>query len=198
MFFSASGSAEARLHLHHDVILVERRINGGNLALAEGVVERVVDRLRRDAQARGGVAVDDELEPASPGSAGRCSRPRSSRQRPHLRQQLGRPLVQIARGLSHCKRVLILRVARRPPTRMSCAACRNSVAPGNARQLWPQPVDHLVGADLALARAASATMNMRAGVRRAAVPPVKRDDVLHRRIVLHDVRRTACSFCCIA
>ena len=34
----------------------------GDLPLAEGVVERVVEHLRRDAEARGGVAVDGERE----------------------------------------------------------------------------------------------------------------------------------------
>ena len=42
-----------------DVILVELREHGRDLALAEGVVERVVDMCGRDAEARSGVAVDD-------------------------------------------------------------------------------------------------------------------------------------------
>ena len=43
---------EFRRHFHHHVILVQRCVHGGYLALAEGVVERVVDQLRRDAEAR--------------------------------------------------------------------------------------------------------------------------------------------------
>ena len=43
--------------LHHHVILVQRLVHGRDLALAEGVVQRVVDQLRRDAEARGGLAV---------------------------------------------------------------------------------------------------------------------------------------------
>ena len=50
-----------RRHFHDDVILVQGRVHGRNLALAEGVVERIVDILRRQAQARGGVPVDGEL-----------------------------------------------------------------------------------------------------------------------------------------
>jgi len=34
---------EARLHLQHDVVLIQLRIHGGDLALAEGVIERIVD-----------------------------------------------------------------------------------------------------------------------------------------------------------
>src|SRR6516165_1229699 len=41
----------ARVDLHHDVILIDRAVDDGDLALAEGVVERVVDLRRRDAQA---------------------------------------------------------------------------------------------------------------------------------------------------
>ena len=40
------------------MILVQRRIHGRDLALAEGVVERVVDQLRRDAETRRRAAVD--------------------------------------------------------------------------------------------------------------------------------------------
>ncbi len=46
-----------RRHFHHHVILVQRRVHGGDLALAEGVVQGVVDQLRRDAEARRGGAI---------------------------------------------------------------------------------------------------------------------------------------------
>eukprot|EP01022_Parablepharisma_sp_SALTPOND_P004192 TRINITY_DN118_c0_g1_i1.p1 TRINITY_DN118_c0_g1~~TRINITY_DN118_c0_g1_i1.p1 ORF type:complete len:1977 (+),score=693.89 TRINITY_DN118_c0_g1_i1:34526-40456(+) len=49
---------EFRLDLHHHAILVRLRIDGGDEALAEGVVERIVDGGRGDAQARGSIAVD--------------------------------------------------------------------------------------------------------------------------------------------
>src|SRR5579872_2233313 len=50
--------------LHNHVVLVEWRIHGGHLALPECVVERVVDELWRDTEARGGAAVvfEDRLE----------------------------------------------------------------------------------------------------------------------------------------
>ena len=50
----------------HDAVLVQLREHGRDLALAEGVVERVVDRLRRDAEPRRRIAVDHQLAPASP------------------------------------------------------------------------------------------------------------------------------------
>ena len=49
---------ELRQDLHDDVVAVELREVLRDLALAEGVVERVVDQLRLDAEARGLVAVD--------------------------------------------------------------------------------------------------------------------------------------------
>ena len=58
MSCSACGLLELGLHLQDDAVLVQLREDGGDLPLAEGVVEGVVDHLRRDAQARGGVAVD--------------------------------------------------------------------------------------------------------------------------------------------
>src|ERR1017187_2051217 len=48
---------EAGGGLHHDVILVQRLIHGGYLALAEVVVQRVIDQLGRNAEARGGFPV---------------------------------------------------------------------------------------------------------------------------------------------
>src|SRR5438132_1264658 len=60
-FLEALGALpEARLDFHHHVILVERAVHDRNLALAESVVERVVDELRGDAEARGGGPVDHQ------------------------------------------------------------------------------------------------------------------------------------------
>ncbi len=39
------------------MVLIQRRVHGGDLALTEGVVQRVIEQLRRDAEARGGGAV---------------------------------------------------------------------------------------------------------------------------------------------
>ena len=51
----------ARRDLHHDVILVDRAVDRRDLALAEGVVERIVDLARRQAETRGGVAIDHDI-----------------------------------------------------------------------------------------------------------------------------------------
>ncbi len=51
---------ELGLHLEDDAVQVELGEDGRHLALAEGVVERVVDGLQADAQARRRVAIDGE------------------------------------------------------------------------------------------------------------------------------------------
>ena len=51
---------ERGIDFHDDAILIELGENGGDLALAKGVVERVVDISGEDAEAGSGVAVDDE------------------------------------------------------------------------------------------------------------------------------------------
>ncbi|GCC48217.1 hypothetical protein chiPu_0032550, partial [Chiloscyllium punctatum] len=53
---------QLRQHLEDDVVAVELGEVLRHLALAERVIERVVDQLRLDAVARGGVAVDLQLD----------------------------------------------------------------------------------------------------------------------------------------
>ena len=45
------------------MVLVQLRKDDGNLPLPEGVVQRIVDGLRKDSQPRRGVAVDSEVRP---------------------------------------------------------------------------------------------------------------------------------------
>ena len=83
-----------RQHLEDHVIAVELREILRHLALAERVVQRVVDQLRLDAVARGGVAVDLQLQRGAVGLlvGGDVAQ---LRQRLHLRQDLRRPFVQL-------------------------------------------------------------------------------------------------------
>ncbi len=54
--------AELRRHFQHHAVLVELGEDGGDLALAESVVQGVVDGLHRHAEHAGLVAVDGQLE----------------------------------------------------------------------------------------------------------------------------------------
>src|SRR5260370_24271009 len=46
--------------LYDDVIVIQAVVDVGDLALPEGIAERVVNVLNGDAEAGGGVAVDDD------------------------------------------------------------------------------------------------------------------------------------------
>src|ERR1700732_384006 len=52
---------ELSIDLQHDVILIQLGEHRGDLPLTERVVERFVNGLRKNAKARGGVAVNDEI-----------------------------------------------------------------------------------------------------------------------------------------
>ena len=102
---------ELRRHLEHHPVLVRLREDGRDQPLAEGVVERGVDRRRRHAEPPGGVAVDlDEclqaLHQVVAGHVGEL------RQRLHPLDHLRHPLVQALR-VRRLERVLVLR-ARDP------------------------------------------------------------------------------------
>ena len=50
-----------RIDFQHHVVLVQLGEDGGDLALSESVVQRVVDGLRQNAQPRSGIAIDHQL-----------------------------------------------------------------------------------------------------------------------------------------
>ena len=83
-----------RQHFEDHVIAVELRKILRHLALAERIIQRVVDQLRLDAVARGGVAVDLQLQRGAVGLlvGGDVAQ---LRQGLHLGQDLWRPFVQL-------------------------------------------------------------------------------------------------------
>ena len=70
--------AEFGLHLEHHAVLVRLREDGRDQALAEGVVERVVDRRGRDAERARRCRGRSRRRPAGPGPAGRWRRRRAA------------------------------------------------------------------------------------------------------------------------
>ena len=87
---------QARIGLENDAVLVGIGEDGRDDALAVGIVERVVYRGRRDAEARGLVAVDLDIDREAlrgnvAGDVGEF------RQRAELVDQLGRPFGQLRR-----------------------------------------------------------------------------------------------------
>ena len=95
------------------MVLVERREDGGDLPLAERVVERLVDRLRQDPHAGRGVPIDDDrgLEPPVlliGGDVAQLVQPAQPAEHPRReRVQLGE--------IGALQRVLVLGAGRTPP-----------------------------------------------------------------------------------
>src|SRR5215813_3655035 len=64
---------ELRIHFHDDVILIELRVNRGDLALAEGVVESIVNVSWENAEPGCGVAVNDDVQQQAAGKTIVCN-----------------------------------------------------------------------------------------------------------------------------
>ena len=102
-------AAEFGLDLQHYAILIELREHGGDLTLAESVVERVVDHLRADAQARRSIAIEHQrgAQSAVLAVAGHIAQ---LRLRLQLLHHARRPFVQL-HGARRFQGVLELRAA---------------------------------------------------------------------------------------
>ena len=100
---------ELRLDFQHDTILVRLREDGRDLALAKGIIQRIVDGLRADAEARRRIAVDDQerLQAQVLVVAGHIT---ELRQRLQLLHKARRPEAQLLR-IGIFEAVLILRAA---------------------------------------------------------------------------------------
>ena len=179
----------ARRHLHDDMVLVLRAVDGRDLALAECVIQRVVDLAGADAQPACGGAVDHQVGfQALLLLVGiDVAQHRVVLQRG---QQLRRPFVQHG-GAVGLQGVLVGGVAL--PAADADVLDRHQEQPGarHHRQFAAQPGDHLVDAgalrqrfqgdeDLAGIGLTAATAAARAG---------ETDHVLHGRIVLHDIHQ---------
>ena len=138
---------ELRRHLHHHMVLIERRVHRRYLALPKGVVQSVIDQLRRDSHPRGGLAVIIErglqaavlLVGATSVSSGSFCICWSS---------TGPPLVQISKVVA-LNRVLVFGCSEPAAATEILHRLQEQRRPGDG-QLGPQTVDHLAGAELAL------------------------------------------------
>ena len=119
-----------------------------DLALAEGIVQRVVDRLRRNAEARSLVAVDGDLQPRRVGQqvAGDVGELRHGLQ---LVQELLRPLVQFV-DIGVLQGVLEAAAGDARADIDVLGRLQEQVGALDLGKLRPQPVDDLRGVELAL------------------------------------------------
>ena len=138
----------ARRDLHDDVILVERIVDGRNLTLAEGVIERVVDGADRETEPHRGVAIDREvgLEAAHL----LIGIDVLDDVVPHQRLgQLGRPGVELRRIVGE-QRILVGRVALPPSGSQVRHRDHEEPRARDLRKLATKPGHDLVGGDFAL------------------------------------------------
>ena len=181
------------------MVLVERRVGGGDLALAEGVGERGVDGQGGDAEAGGGVAVDDELRAQAfvllvGGDVLELG------QLLHGGHQPGRPLVEFGDGVRG-EGVLILRGGAAAADVEFLRALQVELHAGDVRGLRAQAVEDGFGSVAGLRperwwRSASGlrTRNMLAELEEpppGPPPPRKLSDVLDAGIFLGDVDELA-------
>ena len=135
------------------MILVQRLVHDRNLALAEGVVKRIVDvggsHSQPDAVSRSMITVASR-----PLSCWSVLTSRRSGKRAQLLQQKRRPMIQVIKILA-LQGVLILRLALAAADGKVLRGLHKQGCPWHHRQLAAQPADNLVGADLPFGRAAS-------------------------------------------
>ena len=114
-----------------------------DLALAERVVERVVDRLRRNAETRRLVAIDGDLESGRVGQqiAGDVG---ELRQRAQLIRQFLRPLVQLV-DIGVLQRVLEAAAGDARADIDVLRRLQEQIGALDLGKLRPQPVDDLRG-----------------------------------------------------
>ncbi len=172
---------ELRRDLHDDMVLVEGVVDRRYLPLAEGVVERVVDLARRDAEPRRRRAVDREigLQPLLLLVGIDVGQLR------HGLQRLGdarRPGVEIGERVG-LQGELVLRVALAAADADVLHRLQEERGAGNLAELAAQPCDHRVRREPALAlRLERDEDEARVGLGAAG----EAHDAVDRRILAHD------------
>ncbi len=164
------------------MILVQLREHGGDFALAVGVVERVVDGRRRDAQARGGIAIEDHAHAQAVhlligGHVAQLGYFLQARH--HLRNE-GVQLV----GVGIFERVLVLRAADAIFHGQILHRLHIQRDARDLGQLRLQSPDHVAGADLPLLERLQVDLNasrVQRGV--GSIDADERRQALDRRIL---------------
>ena len=130
------------------MILVDRLVHGRDLALAESVVERAVDGLRGQTEARSGIAVDDHVR-RKPGILLIRTDVGNLRQRARAGPELSAPTSASDAKILRLQRVLILRVALPAADANILRVLQEQRGARHARRLAAEAGDHLVRGGLA-------------------------------------------------
>ena len=172
-----------RQDLQDHVIAVELGEILRDLALAERVVQRVVDQLRLDAEAGGGVAVDRQRQRGALGLlvGGDVAQ---LRQRPHLVEDLRRPFVQLVE-IGVLQRELELGPGRAAAEADVLGGLHEQPGALHLVELRPQPGDDLLGAGIALVARLQRDVHA-PGIEGAAAAADEHGDAGDGGIGLHD------------
>ena len=136
---------ELRRGLHDDVILIQRRVHGRDLPLPEGVVQRGVDQLRRNAEPRGRLAIVLQQRLHAPVLLV-AAEVGDQRHRPQFPEHGRRVPRQVGQVIAP-HRELVLSVAHASTDANVLPGLQVQSRPGHPRQLWPQPGDDVIGRD---------------------------------------------------
>jgi len=133
---------------HHDVILVQRLVDRGDLPLTERVVQRRVDQAHRQLQPVDGIAIDLKVGP-QPLVLGVGVYVRKFRKLRECGADLGLPFAQFS-DAGILQRVLIQRIALPRSHPQVLYRLQEQVRARNVRELAAQPRDHLVAGGMGL------------------------------------------------
>ena len=126
-----------RRSLHHDVVLVEGRVHRRDLALAESIVESCVEKLGRDTETSGGLAVVHDIGLQSAVlliAVDVCNMGMLRRRSEHARPIRHQILKIVAR-----QRELILGSAGSPADAHILNGLKIDRSAGQLRQFWTEP-----------------------------------------------------------
>ncbi len=124
------------------MILIDGAVDDGYLTLSEGVVKRIVDLQRTDAEACGGIAIDFEIRL----QASLLLIGTNVRQNVTVLEridELGGPFIKVL-NVFGLEGVLILSVALPPAGPQILNGGEVKASAGDLRKLWPQARNHLI------------------------------------------------------
>ncbi len=182
------------------MVLIQLRVHGGDLALAKGIIERIVEHRGVDAEACRCITVDGQrgFEAAVLLITVDVSQ---YRQRAHFAQDAGGPFIELADVIA-LQGELVLRTAQASSHPQILEGLHEEPGPGYAGELAAQPCHDLVGGDLALCEGFERYEHARRIDRTAEAATGEAEDVVHRRILTdqghellkdlaHSLKRTA-------
>ncbi len=175
----------AAVKRHHDVILIQRVIERGDLTLAEGVIEHGVEHLHIDAEARGAIAIDSDHHLLAAGLRVGVDAVelRDRRQRRLYFRRPGAQQIEIVR----LQAVLIAGVGAAAADMQILRCHQEHLRAGDMAGFHAQPVGHFGGGGVALVEILQPHEEVGAVARAEHAAAHRGHNALYRRIGLNNV-----------